>query len=209
MVGFADVMVAEGELLTDEERMEYAQIIRENSQMLVTMISDILDEKSEVGSFKFHMQNVKVSDLIHRVWQNNQVLCPKHLKLWEKHEGDYDYVQEMDPSRIQEVLNNFLSNAFKFTAQGNITLGWRMTTDEIELYVQDTGTGISPQDQKNVFERYYKTSETHKGTGMGLNICKTIIEQHGGRVAVESELGRGSRFSAFLPLQLTEKGGTL
>lgn len=206
VVGFADIMVAEGEMLSDEERMEYAEIIKQNSQMLETMIGDILDEKSEVGIFKFYKKNIKVSTLIHQVWQNNKVLCPKHLEFKEQQENHTELTLYVDSNRIQEVLNNFLSNAFKFTPTGSIIVGWRIAAMEIELYVQDTGIGIAKEDLDSVFERYYKTAETHKGTGMGLNICKTIIEQHNGHVNVSSELGKGSRFSAFLPI-VDQKGG--
>lgn len=198
IVGFADIMAAEGDLLVEEERMEYADIIKQNSLMLETMISDILDEKSEIGVFKFHFEEVNISKLIHQVWVNNKILCPKHLVLCEQQDWDSSLTLNIDMNRIQEVLNNFLSNAFKFTPDGTITLGWRVATDEIELYVQDTGVGIAKENLDTVFDRYYKTAETHKGTGMGLNICKTIIEQHGGHVKVASDLGKGSRFSAFL-----------
>lgn len=200
VVGFADIMAAEGELLTLDERKEYAGLIKQNSKMLATMIGDILDSKSEIGVFKFHKEQVNISELIHTVWTNNRVLCPKNLKLRELQDSDTQLCLYIDPHRIQEVLNNFLSNAFKFTHSGQVIIGWQQVNHEVELYVQDNGVGIAPDKLSTVFERYYKTSEVHKGTGMGLNICKTIIEQHNGRVEAKSKLGEGSRFSAFLKL---------
>ena len=93
-------------------------------------------------------------------------------------------------------MNNFLSNAFKFTPEGSVTIGWKKIADttEVEFYCQDTGIGVSEENVKHLFDRFYKVSEKSIGTGLGLNISRTIIEKQGGIIGVESKIGHGSRF---------------
>ena len=121
------------------------------------------------------------------------------LKLvYEKGEqGLYLYVDE---NRIQQILINFLTNAGKFTHAGSITLGWNYNrqTHEVELYVQDTGIGISEEEQLLIFERFYKSDQFKQGTGLGLSICKVIAEKLHGRITVKSKPEEGSRFSLWL-----------
>ena len=106
-----------------------------------------------------------------------------------------------DPIRTSQVINNFLSNAFKYTLQGSVTLGWMVTDDgnNVEVYVTDTGIGISEEDSKMVRERFGMVRGNYKGTGLGLDICCSIIEKQNGEYGFTSKLGQGSRFWFRLP----------
>ena len=104
-----------------------------------------------------------------------------------------------DRNRIYQVISNFVNNAIKFTSQGSIRVGYQMKGEELEFYVQDTGIGIDKEQQSLIFERFVKLNSFVPGTGLGLAICQSIIEQLGGRIGVDSEPGKGSRFWFRLP----------
>ena len=97
------------------------------------------------------------------------------------------------------MILNFVNNAIKFTSQGSIRVGYQVKGEELEVYVQDTGVGIDEEQQLHIFERFVKLNSFVPGTGLGLSICQSIIEQLGGRIGVDSELGKGSRFWFRLP----------
>src|SRR5690606_30109936 len=116
-----------------------------------------------------------------------------------------------DRDRLIQVVINLISNAVKFTEQGTIIVRARQSNGELVVSVVDTGMGIAPADQPKVFERFKQVGETltdkPKGTGLGLTICREIVEHHGGRIWVESELGRGSTFSFTLPVAVGRSPG--
>ena len=126
------------------------------------------------------------------------VQMPSHLDFRLVQPAD-DIMIKIDDSRVQQVLSNFLTNAAKFTQKGSVTLGWNLDTEtnKVELFVEDTGIGLSEEDCKMVFSRFYKKNEFKQGTGLGLSICKAIVIRLGGTIKVKSELGKGSRFSVF------------
>lgn len=99
-----------------------------------------------------------------------------------------------DRNRLHQVISNFVNNAIKFTSEGSICVGYELKGNELEFYVKDTGVGIDKQHQNAVFERFVKLDSFVHGTGLGLSICQSIVEQLGGRIGVDSELGKGSRF---------------
>ncbi|MCI7580065.1 MAG: HAMP domain-containing histidine kinase [Prevotella sp.] len=101
------------------------------------------------------------------------------------------------------MITNFITNAAKFTPKGGIIMGWEVNddTNKVELYVEDTGIGLSEEDRKMVFSRFFKKDEFKQGTGLGLSICKLIVSRLGGSIKVKSQLGKGSRFSVFLSIQ--------
>jgi signal transduction histidine kinase len=111
-----------------------------------------------------------------------------------------------DPRRLEQVLNNLLSNALKFTPEGGeIELGICPYKGEVEVWIRNTGVGIAPEEIGQLFEKYKQTTSgktsKHKGTGLGLAICKMIVEAHGGRIWAESEPGKGTQFTFTLPLR--------
>ena len=106
-----------------------------------------------------------------------------------------------DMARLTDILNHLLANAVKFTVQGSITIGYDAPADKrLRIWIQDTGKGIAPEHQKQVFERFFKVDEYIPGAGLGLSICRTLAYSIGGEVGVESTLGEGSKFWLELPI---------
>ena len=133
------------------------------------------------------------------VYQSFNVQAPKHLNyIVEK--GTSGLTIEGDEGRIEQVLMNFLTNAAKCTSKGYIHLGWKHHQEEgeVELYVEDSGCGLTPEQQLMIFNRFYKVDEFRQGTGLGLSICKVIAQKMKGRITVQSKINVGSRFSLWL-----------
>jgi signal transduction histidine kinase len=137
-------------------------------------------------------------------------LAKRFAGLTQIHEVKVDFPQDFppvlgDPERIEEVLMNLIENAMRFSPRGGIiTIKGETLGNEVSVTVADEGIGIPLRDQERIFERFYKVEDSlakpTQGTGLGLYIGKTIIEAHGGRIWVESELGKGSRFTFTLPM---------
>lgn len=110
------------------------------------------------------------------------------------------YLLDTDENRLQQIIVNFVNNAFKFTPQGEITIRYHLLNDtEIEIYVQDTGVGIPQNKLSSIFERFVKLDSFVQGTRLGLSICRSLVEIMHGRIGVESEEGKGTRFWFTLP----------
>ena len=105
-----------------------------------------------------------------------------------------------DPQRIMQVVSNFVNNAIKFTEEGSITISYKKEGNNLRVSVQDTGIGISEKNRSRIFERFIKINEFKQGTGLGLTISKTIIENLQGTIGVDSVQGSGSTFWFTLPL---------
>jgi signal transduction histidine kinase len=181
-------------------------IIIAEAQRLTTMINDVLDlAKIEAGRVEWHMQIVNVDEVIERAIAATTVLLQhKRLRLIKDvEEGLPEIVGDQD-KLIQAVIN-LISNAVKFTDQGSVTCQVRQIEDEIILSVIDTGRGIAEADLPRIFEKFMQAGNTvtdkPQGTGLGLPICKEIVEHHGGRIWVKSEPGQGSSFSFSLPIK--------
>lgn len=112
-----------------------------------------------------------------------------------------DITLHVDRFRFTQVITNLINNAVKFTTKGYIKMGYRYdkSTNEVHIFVEDTGKGMSEEAQKKVFERFYKADEFVQGTGLGLSICQTIAERLNGRITLFSEEGKGSCFTLILP----------
>ena len=190
-------MLVEAENL--EERKEYVKIVRNNNELLLQLITDILDlSKIEAGTFEFSCGDVDVNLLC------EDIVCCMQMKVHEEVELLFDsHLSQChiisDRNRLHQVILNFVNNAIKFTSQGSIRVGYQVKGEELEVYVQDTGVGIDEEQQLHIFERFVKLNSFVPGTGLGLSICQSIIEQLGGRIGVDSELGKGSRFWFRLP----------
>jgi signal transduction histidine kinase len=181
-------------------------IIIAEAQRLTTMINDVLDlAKIEAGKVEWHMQLVNVDEVIERAIAATTVLLQhKRLKLIKDvEEGLPEIVGDQD-KLIQAVIN-LISNAVKFTDQGSVTCRVRQIEAEIILSVIDTGRGIAEADLPRIFQKFTQAGNTvtdkPQGTGLGLPICKEIVEHHGGRIWVKSEPGQGSSFSFTLPIK--------
>jgi signal transduction histidine kinase/HAMP domain-containing protein len=185
---------------------ENLDIIVAEGERLTALINDVLDlAKIEAGKVEWHMQPLSVSDIIERATAATVALFErKPLELIkEVEDGLPEIVGDRD--RLIQVVINLISNAVKFADQGSVTCRATQVNGEILISVIDTGVGIAEADLPRVFERFTQVGDTltdkPKGTGLGLPICKEIVEYHGGRIWVKSELGRGSDFSFTLPVK--------
>ena len=200
IIGFSDLLLQPDTDFTEEDKKLFAGTIHTNNDLLLKLINDILDvSRIESGQMDFVIKAWSVRDIMERIYHTFEVQMPKHLA-FNFVQPEEDVMIEVDESRLRQVIGNFLTNAGKFTPKGSVTLGWikDMQTGKVELYVEDTGIGLSEEDRTMVFSRFYKKDEFKQGTGLGLSICKAIVVRLGGSIKVTSELGKGSRFSVFL-----------
>ena len=191
IVGFSS-MLEEAE--DQEEKHQYITIIEDNNKLLLQLISDILDlSKIEAGTFDIIPERVNAKQLCNDLFQAMQMKTSPQVELRLK-----DNLPELtftsDKNRLYQVLLNFVTNALKFTSEGNITIDYQIDGNEVKFSVQDTGMGIEPEKQEAIFSRFVKLNSFIPGTGLGLPICQSIVTQLGGKIGVESEPGRGACF---------------
>ncbi|MEF9987246.1 MAG: ATP-binding protein [Bacteroidales bacterium] len=192
IVGFSGLIAT---ATTDEERIESAAIIKRNSDMLLQLISDILDiSKIEAGTLNFFYEETGLNAICNDTVTSLRTKCAEGVTL-SFIAPDKDIIIYTDQNRLMQVLVNLINNAIKFTKHGSIEVGYFPCDNQlIEFYVKDTGIGI-PEDQADkIFGRFFKLNTYVEGTGLGLPICKTIVGILGGDIGVESELNKGSRF---------------
>ena len=191
IVGFSS-MLEEAE--EQEEKHQYITIIEDNNKLLLQLISDILDlSKIEAETFDIIPERVNAKQLCNDLFQAMQMKTSPQVELRLK-----DNLPELtftsDKNRLYQVLLNFVTNALKFTSEGNITIDYQIDGNEVKFSVQDTGMGIEPEKQEAIFTRFVKLNSFIPGTGLGLPICQSIVTQLGGKIGVESEPGRGACF---------------
>ena len=197
IVGFSNLLVSTEDA---EQREQFVGIIENNNQLLLQLIGDVLDlAKVESNTLDFIYQTVDLNDLI------RTVDSVARLRLQSGVEMDFTFGADectvrTEPNRLSQVLINLLTNACKFTAEGSIRFGYELRGGEIYFFVKDTGLGISPENQTRLFQRFAKLNDFVQGNGLGLSICKSIVEKMNGTIGVESEgEGRGSMFWFTLP----------
>lgn len=193
IVGFSGVIV---EVDSKEERAEFAELIQRNSDLLLQLISDILDvSKIEAGVLDITLGTVEALEICTNVVASLQSKCKLGVRLFLS-EQVVPMTLHTDPNRLLQILINLVNNAIKFTPNGSIEVGYFSCNDgeDIEFFVKDTGMGLSQDKLSAIFERFTKLNLYVEGTGLGLSICKTIVEMLGGEIGVESEEGVGSRF---------------
>ena len=192
IVGFSSLLA---ETDSRSERQEYIKIVQENNELLLQLISDILDlSKIEAGTFNFVYTNVDVNETCAEIIKSMSMKVSKGVELIFEEPFPECYIYT-DKNRFTQVISNFINNALKFTQQGCITLGYEQVSHQkIKFYVRDTGMGIPEEKQKSVFERFVKLNTFVQGTGLGLSICKSIVSQMEGEIGVDSTEGVGSCF---------------
>lgn len=198
IVGFSNLLpIAESK----EEMQEYADIIENNTGLLLQLISDILDvAKIEAGTFDFCATMVDVDQVMDEVEQSARLRLKTDAVTISLEERLPECLFYTDKHRLMQVITNFVGNAIKFTEKGEIKMGYRFKdTDSLYFYVSDTGCGMSEEQCEHVFERFVKYNSFIQGTGLGLSICQMIVEKQGGEIGVESQPGEGSLFWFTLP----------
>ena len=185
------------------------KVVVSEGERLTKLIDDVLDlAKIEAGKLEWHMDTVTPADVIARaVAATSSLFDQKGLRaVTEVAPGLPPITGDRD--RLIQVVINLISNAVKFTNEGSVTLRAARDGGVLVVSVTDTGMGIAAADQPKVFERFKQVGDTltdkPKGTGLGLPICREIVEHHGGKIWVESELGKGSTFSFSLPITISE-----
>ena len=205
--GFSRVLV---ETDSQEDRMKFFEIIESNNNRLMSLVNEILDlSRVESGEIVMKKSNTDLNQLCESIINIFKFRCPETVKLtWKKPNMAVTF--NTDANRITQVFSNLISNALKHTSSGSITYGYRMLDEgsQIEFFVQDTGSGIDPNDLPHLFETYVsRDAETsNNGYGLGLALCKIIVEKLGGRIFVESKVGEGALFRFVLPFDGTIGG---
>ena len=198
IVGFSSLL-AESDDLSAEERQMAIDLINENSQSLLVTINDILDISRIESGISFQQTPFVLNDLIRKVQEEQQGKIPAPIEL-RVNLPQNPVILEGDSFRMEQVLCNLINNASKFTKEGSIEIGLEQKPDEISIYVRDTGIGISPEQQEKIFDRFYRVDHFTKGNGLGLPICKEIIQRFQGSITLKSELGVGTTFFITLPV---------
>lgn len=197
IVGFSKLVI-DAECTNEKE--QYAEIIERNSEILLNLFNDILDLSSlEADSLSFNIRPIKLIDIC---LQLEQQFCYK-VKNGTKlilDDVDTELYVSGDWNRIIQIISNLLSNAAKFTSKGEIHFGYREKEDFVEFYVKDSGIGIPAERVATIFQRFGKINDFVQGTGLGLTLCRMLVEKMGGRIWLRSQEGKGSRFYFTLPL---------
>lgn len=198
IVGFSNVLAYTED---ENERQEYIKIIENNNTLLLQLIGDILDlSKIEAGVFEFVYSKINLNVLLTEIEQTARMRLKNDSVVVEF----ADYLPECmiysDANRLMQVVNNFLTNAMKFTSCGSIRFGYKLgKNNSLYFYVSDTGCGIPEDKLKEVFGRFVKLNSFQQGTGLGLSICESIVTKLGGQIGVDSVFGKGSTFWFILP----------
>jgi len=214
ILGFSQLLA---EPVTEEEKNQYVRIINDNSIYLLQLIEDIIDiskieaEQVEIFPVEFELQEL---------FEELKMIFLQLLIKNEKSNITLEYKipsphlrMRADKTRLKQVLSNLLTNAVKFTDNGRIEVGCHIRGEELEFYTCDSGIGIPPQHQQEIFERFFKVEDKrpdriYRGTGIGLAISRNLVELMGGKIWVESEPGKGSCFRFTLPYEPVEEPET-
>ncbi len=201
ILGFAELLEMD---LKDPAHIEYAQTIRTSGEHLLTLVTDVLDlAKIEAGRMEFNLTPIDLPALLREV-----------LAMQNSHAQKKNLIFELDPTglptkvfadavRLRQILLNLTGNALKFTDQGSVTIRASAQGEQVCIEVQDTGVGISLDEQKFIFEKFRQSesfvTRSHEGTGLGLTLAKELVEHMGGQIGVASTPGVGSTFFVVLP----------
>ena len=211
IVGFSNLLpTAE----SHEEEKLYSGIINQNSEILLQLINDILDlSKIEAGTLEYVRQPMNLGEVCRNIYEIHKGRMQEGVTLVLDNKDANLIIQE-DRNRITQVITNFITNAIKFTYNGEIRFGFEMKDRHLYFYVKDTGIGIEPDKVNHIFDRFVKLNAFAQGTGLGLAICRMIIEKLGGEIGVTSEVGKGSNFYFTIPFNgrdciRVERSGTI
>jgi CheY-like chemotaxis protein len=211
IVGFSELL---GNGTSSENRLQYISIIQSSSNNLLRLINDIIDlSKIEAGDLEIKYSDIKISDLFVELKDYYALDLIKREKLFVSISCtfDRDLIFQSDPLRLKQILSNLISNSVKFTSKGSITIGCEKTGRELIFSVSDTGTGISEEDQKKVFDRFTKFNYhgmNTEGSGIGLSIADKLVNLLGGKIWFSSTFGKGTNFFISLPYIAPSKFST-
>lgn len=206
IIGLVDLMVESPEIyavVLSPEIREDLQVIHRNCEHLSNMINDVLDlTRMEAGRLSLHRERVQLAEIVDSsVAAVSPLLQKKHLEVLMSIPEDLPEVF-CDRTRVQQVILNLVSNAARFTEEGEIAIAVERRDQQVQVSVRDTGPGIAPEDAKKIFEPFEQGRLWHGtgGSGLGLSISKRFVELHGGRMWLKSEVGEGTTFYFTLPI---------
>jgi signal transduction histidine kinase len=209
IIGFTDVMLQEMFGPLNEKQKEYLDDVRGSGTHLLTLINDILDlSKIEAGRVELELGEFSFAEAIDNALTLVRERAARHaITLAADVSPDVGRVTA-DERKVKQIVVNLLSNAVKFTPEGGwVGISARCHDDHVEVAVRDTGIGIAPEDQDRVFEEFQQVGKdpdrSREGTGLGLTLAKRFVELHGGRIWVESQVGKGSTFTFTIPVRQT------
>jgi|HubBroStandDraft_1064217.scaffolds.fasta_scaffold01879_4 signal transduction histidine kinase/DNA-binding response OmpR family regulator len=207
VLGFSDLLTEERYGPLNDRQKRYLNHIHTGGKHLLTLINDILDlSKIEAGRLQLAIESVRVSSTLAEAVDTMRSLADKKSQTLVQHAAA-DLSVRADGTRFKQVLMNLIGNAIKFTPEnGRIELAARQLGDMVRVEVHDSGPGIPPEEQKRIFEAFYRLRNSEKaveGTGLGLAITQRLVELHGGQLGIESQPGSGSCFYFTLPLAIT------
>lgn len=197
IIGFSQLIV---DAQSKEEQQEYHQIVTLNNNLLLTLIEDVLNlSVLDSGKMSFNDTLFNLSEMFTdlAIQLREKVNHPDIKFICEN--PPQELMVKIDRERLTQIITNLITNAVKFTQHGYIKLGYACKDNGIEIYVEDTGIGIEEKNLSQIFKRFKKLNSFIQGTGLGLPICKSITDQMGGKIWVESEYGKGSIFHVWLP----------
>lgn len=202
IVGFSGLLVDSSTL--PEEKEEYTSIIHNNTELLLTLVNDVLDlSRMETGDLNFNFKRCPLKDCCRKAFDSIRHRASEGVKLVFLPAPEPIFVYT-DPLRLQQLLTNLLINATKFTTKGEISLRYRLQSGgkEVVLFITDTGCGIPLEKQADVFKRFEKLDDYTPGSGLGLSICSLISEHLGGVLSVDSSYLGGARFIFIHPCEM-------
>ncbi len=206
IVGFSELVLSPES--TDEEKREYNRIIASSCKQLLGVVNDIMDiSKIESGVIEIHKREIDLNALLKQLYSLHSLTARNQHVALEMIPGFEDGYARIitDEVKLQQILNNLVGNALKFTSKGFVKFGYVQKGKMIEFYVIDSGTGIPEEKHKDIFERFIQAdsglARKKGGTGLGLSIARAYVEKLGGRIWVQSQKGKGAEFYFTIPLE--------
>lgn len=196
IVGFSELIAHTDD---KEEKENFLGIVKTNNEVLLNLINDILDlSRIESGHIDLKESRVDVCALCRELCEVHRMRAAEGVRIvFDSFPAPL--VMYTDRNRLHQLYSNLMNNAIKNTRQGSITIGYEQKGDTVECWVRDTGIGMPPDKVEAIFERFEKLDVNSSGFGLGLSICKSILNRMGGSIRVVSELGKGSEFRFVLP----------
>ena len=200
--GYLDLIISDAE--ASEKVKNWASISLRNSERLMRLVNDILDvSRLDSDTLRFDMEKLNTADILNEIAEDMKPAVENKNLEFKIHISDNLPHILGDRCRLLQVLRNIIGNAIKFTDNGYISIEAKREGDYVLIHVEDTGTGISSEELKKIFTKFYQAytgnDRNNEGTGLGLFICREIIEKHNGKIWAESKLGQGSEFLIKLP----------
>lgn len=204
IMGYLSLVLAGTAGPLQEQQREFLEVVSRNTNRLANLINDLLDiQRIESGRIPVQLTPTSLASVVTQVAETFRVQAEqKGLSFTVNVPEDVPPIRA-DQDRLTQIIANLVSNAVKYTREGGVTISVSAADDRVEIEVTDTGIGISPADQKRIFEKFYRAEHPYVrevgGTGLGLPIVRTMVEEHGGELRLESQPGRGSRFIVSFP----------